>query len=80
MKVLIRIGALLGLFFGLAVSVNAMPLAAITWSFTDITTELTGLGTALLAVIGVVIGGVLAFWGVKRSIKPILAIVGKLMG
>jgi len=55
-------------------------LAVISWDFTDVTGELVGLGTALLAVVGTVIGGVLAFWGVKRSIKPILAIVGKLMG
>jgi len=55
-------------------------LAAITWDFSDVTGELAGLGTALIAVVGTVVAGVLGFWGVKRAIKPILAIVGKLMG
>jgi len=52
--------------------------AAITWNFSTVTDELGGLGTALVAVVGVVITALLAFWGVKRSIKPILGIVSKL--
>jgi len=51
--------------------------AAVTWNFTAITDEFAGLGTALVAGIGLAIAGLLAFWGVKRAIKPLLSIVSK---
>jgi hypothetical protein len=50
------------------ISLSAIPfLGAITWDFTDITSEMTGLGTALLAGIGLIIAAGLVIYGIYRA-------------
>lgn len=41
--------------------------AAVTWDFSAITDEMSGLGTALLAAIGLIIVAGLVIYGIKRA-------------
>ena len=60
-----KLFALFATFIALFATSQAQ--AAITWDFTDITGEMTGLGSALLAGLGVIIAAGLVIYGIYRA-------------
>lgn len=69
-----------GAVMGLTMLVGLRPsgsLAAITWDFSSVTGDLSGLGTALLEAGGLAIAGALVLFGIKRAITFVLGLFTK---
>jgi len=58
---------------------NAL-FGAITWDFAGITGEMSGLGLALVAGMGIAIAGGLVVFGLKRAVGVVTSIFSKVTG